>query len=346
MFPLEFAFDIVSEYSEAGEIVLDPFAGRGSSIYAAANQGRYGVGFEINPVGWIYSQAKLAPAKKRFVIKRLQDINEIANDYRSNDLPPFFRACFSPTVLSFLLAARENLNWKRNKSDRTLMALLLIYLHGKYGQTLSNQMNHTKSMWPEYSIRWWNEKNLKPPKINCYEFLLQRIEWRYQKGLPSISDSKVYLGDSTKILGKSYNNFSSTLPAGKVSLLFTSPPYKGVTNYHKDQWLRLWLLGGSSSPTGESKKHKGRFDSEKGYKELLLSVFSKVAPLMAKEFTVYVRTSTRKITYETTLCVLEECFPKARQESKESPFQKKTQTTLIGNKSSAPSEVDIIITNR
>ena len=34
MFPLEFALDVVEKYSKKGDYIIDPFAGRCSSIYA------------------------------------------------------------------------------------------------------------------------------------------------------------------------------------------------------------------------------------------------------------------------------------------------------------------------
>ncbi|MBW8010488.1 MAG: site-specific DNA-methyltransferase [Chloroflexi bacterium] len=342
MFPLEFAFQIVSEFSKPGQVVLDPFAGRASSIYAAATQGRYGFGIEVNPVGWVYAQAKLNPARMHFVEKRLKVLSKDASELQNNikELPPFFHACYSKNVLCFLMSARKNLNWQKNRTDRTLMAFILVYLHGKRGQTLSNQMNHTKSMGPGYSLKWWKNKGLDPPSIQCFDFLSQRIRWRYKKGTPPVTTSNVILGDSAEILKKSYRNFTNK----KVSLFFTSPPYKGVTNYHKDQWLRLWLLGGSETPLGVSQKHKGRFESREEYRSLLDHVFETSSQLMAKRCTIYVRTSSRKFTYDTTLEILEKHFPKAKQNIIDSPIKGKTQTTLMGNKSIMPGEVDIKLT--
>ena len=34
MFPIDFAFDVVSKYSKKGDYIIDPFAGRFSSVYA------------------------------------------------------------------------------------------------------------------------------------------------------------------------------------------------------------------------------------------------------------------------------------------------------------------------
>ena len=82
------------------------------------------------------------------------------------------------------------------------MAFILIYLHGKLGQALSNQMRQTKAMWHTYSVKWWKERNLLPPEIDIKNFLLPRIRWRYEKGIPQITDSDVVMANSVTALLK------------------------------------------------------------------------------------------------------------------------------------------------
>ncbi len=48
-FPLELPWRLIKAYSFAGETVLDPFMGSGTALRAAADLGRNGVGYEINP---------------------------------------------------------------------------------------------------------------------------------------------------------------------------------------------------------------------------------------------------------------------------------------------------------
>lgn len=344
MFPLEFAFEVVQKYSESGQLVIDPFAGRASSIYAAATQGRFGLGIEINPLGWIYAQAKLNPAPLASVETRLHDITRFANKYheQATALPRFFRSCYSTNVRAFLLAARSNPNWKRNQVDRTLMAFILVYLHGKLGEGLSNQMRMTKAMGPVYSVRWWKEHNFKPPEVDCNAFFLSRIRWRYATGVPDITSSVVRLGDSTLILQNEANK-AKEKTGRRCSLLFTSPPYCGITDYHKDQWLRLWLLGGTEQPLWSSEIHKGRFDSKVAYRSLLDNVFGQATQFMDKHATIYVRTDSREFTFTTTLEVLRGHFPKWKEKIKSAPVSSRTQTDICGNKSSRPGEIDIIL---
>lgn len=342
MFPLEFAFETVEEYSKKGDFILDPFAGRFSSIFAGSVTGRKGVGIEINPVGWLYGKAKIHPAYMDQVLERLRFIYLKRNNYKRTmeNMPTFYRLCFCDDVLKFLLSARKNLKWKRLKIDATLMSIILVYLHGKIGQSLSNQMKMTKAMGMNYSINWWKENNMKtPPEINPYDFLKNRIKWRYGKGLPQTElETETILGDSTKIL----LNMVKT-KQNKFSLLFTSPPYCSVTNYYSDQWLRYWMLGGAGNPLTLNEKHKDRFNNKLEYYDLLNDVFENCSYLMKKKSTIYVRTDIRQFTLETTINILKRNFPDHKMRKITADVDKRTQTDIMGNSSLKRGEIDIIM---
>src|SRR5437868_1485652 len=100
MFPAEFADLVIAKHTKEGDTVLDPFAGRGTAVFSAATQGRRGIGVEINPVGWVYARAKLAPAKKELVAARFEELGRSAKDYRgeADRLPLFFQRCFTQKV--------------------------------------------------------------------------------------------------------------------------------------------------------------------------------------------------------------------------------------------------------
>ena len=315
MFPIQFAFEIVERFSTEGDFVLDPFAGRCSSIYAASVLGRKGWGIEINPVGWLYGKVKLNPAVFNKVEKRLRDVKALENTFikKIPELPKFFHYCFCADVLKFLLVCRAYLDWKTNDVDATLMATILVHLHGKLGEGLSNQMRQTKAMGPEYSVNWWIQNGMeKPPQINPFDFILNRLRWRYKHGIPVGAEARILLGDSVTELDK-LKKLSKT-KCFKFSLLFTSPPYYSITNYHSDQWLRLWMLGNKPYPNSEKHEHKGRFLSKEKYQDLLLKVFSQSSKLMKSQSVIYVRTDARKFTFNCTKETLEKCFPAHKME--------------------------------
>lgn len=347
MFPNEFAFDVVSRFTREGDWVLDPFAGRFSSIYAAISQRRNGVGIEINPVGWVYGQSKLHPAPQRLVEERLKEICNRARYFGTRShktLPKFFSHCYTPRVLSFLLAAKCDLDWKNDPIDTTLMGLILVFLHAKKGSGLSNQMRQSKAMAPDYSVKWWTEHNMKPPNLNPFDFMQTKIDWRYKQGIPSETGEGVAsLADSTIELEQIIAKVElGELP--KFRLLLTSPPYYDITHYHYDQWLRYWMLGGPSWPSKAEDKHRGRFSSQVAYRELLDSVFRQAAQIMTDDAVIYVRTDKRQFTLKTTRNLLQRHFPDWKLEEIARPVIGQTQTALFGDFGPKPGEVDIVMT--
>ena len=347
MFPTHFADGVVADHTKPGDIVLDPFAGRGTAVFSAAHQGRQGIGLEINPVGWVYGKTKLGPAAQPEVAKRFREIGELAGGYGdvAGALPEFFAHCFSARVRRYLMAARENLDWRASRVDRTVMALMLVYLHGKQGAALSNQMRQTKSMAPDYAVRWWRERGLVPPDLDPVDFLVSRLRWRYARGLPTIDGSEMYLADSEQEM--TLIDLRLRERDAKVRLLFTSPPYFKLTNYHYDQWLRLWLLGGppNANRVPGTSDLRGKFENMARYRLLLANVFGGAASLMAPESVVYVRTGLGEETYEVTLQVLREVFPGHQLETQPRPYSKPTQTQLFGDSGVKKGEIDIVLSS-
>ena len=337
MFPFDFALQAIREHTQPGDAVLDPFMGRGTTLVAAASLGRHAAGVEINSIAWLYAQTKLNPASKILVLKRLAEIDELSKSTVLAPMPEFFTWAFSTEILKFLLAARAHLDWKKSKADRTLMAFILVDLHGKDQASLSNQMRQTKSMAPDYAVRWWKGQNMVPRPKNAIEILKQKIDWRYRHGLPEFQvETKAIQGDSSQELRKASS-------IGPFKLLLTSPPYFGVINYNYDQWIRGWLLGGHEYPVTSGGEWQNRFNNKIDYQRLLLEVFSSAAPLLRDDARILVRTDARAFTLETTLKILGEVFPRKTIQKIHRPVIGKTQTQLFGDKGEKPGEVDILL---
>ena len=350
MFPTSFADEVVKNYTRPGDAVLDPFAGRGTAIFSAAIQKRPATGIEINPLGYVYANAKLNPGAYKDVTRRLEELARNAHCYRqaAYSLPKFFHLCFTDKVLEFLLAARASLKWRRSKTDRTLMALILISLHGKRHQSLSNQMRQSTAMAPAYCIRWWIKKDLTPPDIDPVSFIQKRIDWRYVHGIPNIKDASVFLADSLHKLPVLARDVKANKRL-RAKLLLTSPPYHNVTNYYYDQWLRLWLLGCSDIPGKQEKRYGGKFSNLEKYCHLLNQVFARAKPILADDAIIYIRTDQRESTLKTTRAVLTEIFPEKQITETLCPLNPTRQTKPY-SRGGAPKktncEVDLILEPR
>ena len=334
MFPVSFAEKYIDMYSKPGDTIVDPFCGRGTSNYVANLLGRTSIGCDVNPVAWVYSKAKTDPARR--VDQLFRRVDELWKLRKCSDSKPkneFQRFAWMPKVLSFLNSARRELNWRRSKVDWTLAGIILVYLHGKLGGGLSNQMRQSKSMAPEYAVRWWMKRSMEPPDLDPVEFIKSRILWRYEKGLYEVGcKSRIYLGDAREKL-KRLNNVGATL-------LITSPPYKGVTNYEYDNWIRLWFLGGADWPVWRQEQ---RYSNRNRYGEMIGGVFSVAKKMMAKDACLVVRTDRRRFTLETTVCVLNDLWPKHQLYGRVNLARKPTQTALFGDKAEKPGEVDLLI---
>jgi len=180
---------------------------------------------------------------------------------------------------------------------------------------------------------------MEPPDIDPVEFLKQRIEWRYKKGKPELG-GEVLLGNSLRILNSGYRRTAFSKP---FDLLFTSPPYCGVTNYHCDQWLRLWMLGRPPSPKRRGGRWEKKFESEEDYEELLAAAFGGAAKRMKDDAIVVVRTDAREFTRNATIKTLQEAFPHKELKQESQPFDRQTQTALYGDTSEKPREVDLVM---
>jgi DNA modification methylase len=345
MFPLDFARRVIARYTDSGDTVIDPFSGRGTTVFCAAEAGRTGVGAEITALGWLYAKVKLGPAPEEQVVDRIGKIyaTSLENpwDHAAADMPEFFHVCFCRNVLRFLLAARSELDWRGNGVDATAMAFILVHLHGKMSgsrpSALSNQMRQSKAMAPGYSVEWWRKNGYdEPPVIDPVAFLKARLRWRYARGVLPRHDSRVVLGDCRDVFPR--HGFR---PA---KLLLTSPPYCGVTSYYYDQWLRFWMLGESEHPTKTGGGWKGKFKGELAYRELLRGAFGAASPMLADDAVIYVRTDARRLTLDITREVLSEVFPGKSMREHAAPFGKATQTHLFGDTSAKPGETDLVLT--
>lgn len=331
MFPVEFVRHAVEAFCPSGGAVLDPFCGRGTVPYVAKVTGRPSLGTDLNPVAFLFSSAKTDPEPSvQAVLDRVVDVTKAV---MPGDLVPeneFQTWAWCPPALGFLRAARRLLDWQRSRCDRTLMAVILVHLHGKTGNAISNQMHQTKGMAPDYALRWWGERKMAPPDIDPGAYFASKVRWRYRHGIPGGPTAEIVLGDARDVLPRTSRRFA---------MLLTSPPYRNVTNYRVDNWIRLWMLGEGPLPSWEVSQ---RYGHRERYAGLLSDVFRAASRLLLPDAPVYVRTDARSFTLNATADALKSLWPD-RCLLAQHGRARKSQTALYGDGSVKPGEVDLLI---
>ena len=74
MFPPELPNYFIQKFTEKGDIVLDPFCGRGTTPVQAMSQLRYGIGNDFNELAFALSNGKIANPSEKKVARRLKTL--------------------------------------------------------------------------------------------------------------------------------------------------------------------------------------------------------------------------------------------------------------------------------
>jgi len=73
-FPAALTHAFIARYSRPGDVVLDPFSGRGTTPLQACAEGRIGVGNDLNPFAHLLTAAKVEPATRAEAATRLASL--------------------------------------------------------------------------------------------------------------------------------------------------------------------------------------------------------------------------------------------------------------------------------
>ena len=108
MFPLDFPQRVIAEYHEPNTAILDPFCGRGTSLFAARKSGIYSIGIDSSPVAAAIARSKVlctTPEKILLVAKRILSSN------KNPQVPvgEFWEYAYHPETLYSICKLRESL---------------------------------------------------------------------------------------------------------------------------------------------------------------------------------------------------------------------------------------------
>jgi hypothetical protein len=284
MFPLDFPLRVLRR-SGPRQWVLDPFCGRGTTLFAARLLGLPSVGLDSNPLATALAGAKVPSVSARQVIAAARYI--LRQRQQATDVPggAFWRHAYSPTTLQQLCRLREGLIESCDTDARiVLRAILLGALHGpfsKHGTSyFSNQCPRTFAPKPRYALDFWKSRGLRPPKIDVLDILRTRAN-RYLREQPPQVGGILRVGDARAA------NVYADLPP--ISHVVTSPPYYGMRTYRQDQWLRNWFLGGPDTVDYASREVDLAHSSPEAFVRQLAEVWKNVRRVCKRDAMLVVR---------------------------------------------------------
>jgi hypothetical protein len=270
-FPAALTHAFIARYSRPGDVVLDPFSGRGTTPLQACAEGRIGVGNDLNPFAHLLTASKVQPATRPAATTRLTQLrlawNGEATTYvalalrviadpagtripragsreasgAEEAVPPEVALAFHPETLAQLLFVRTSLRLD-DRTDRFLAAAITGILHGKSASYLSELMPNTFSMAPRYVRDFAARTAFASPRRDVFDGLAAKLDRLFRQPPPPI-EGIALLGDARDVAQSAREALRQLGRPDRVRLVVTSPPYLRVVKYGYYNWLRTWFLG-------------------------------------------------------------------------------------------------------
>ena len=227
----------IQRYAEPGQLIYDPFMGRGTTLIEAKLLGCNVIGNDVNPLSTILTAPRLCEQSLEKITQRIEQITLPELEIEDEDLLVFFEK----QTLSELYA------WRRYFKARQATGIF-DEVDAWLQMTACNRLTgHSKGFFSVYTLPPNQATTLKAQgKINAKRS--QKPEYRNTKEL-ILKKSKSLLRQK---LPHNYNASTSTLLCRSadatpeiqdesVQLIVTSPPFLDIVNYVGDNLLRNWF---------------------------------------------------------------------------------------------------------
>jgi DNA modification methylase len=244
----------IERYSKKGDTVLDPFCGRGTTVFEANISGRIGIGVDISPLAIQIAKSKMRKVTYEQIENRLKEI-----DFSKRYIKEYskFKDIYHKNIYSQIVNLKKQL--LDNPIDNLIKAIILGRLHGHSPAFFSAFSFNVISISPE-AFRKQNIKHgSKPEDRDVVPRILIKAKTILKDPIIEQPKSKLYLAKSTKL----------PLHNDSIDLIVTSPPFLSVINYIDDNWLRFWFLGYNNKDLEKLRKVLIQTDDLDEYKEFI-----------------------------------------------------------------------------
>jgi DNA methylase len=234
----------IERLTKPGDVVYDPFMGRGTTFIEAALLGRIPYGCDINPLSEILIRPRLTPPPIQEVKSRLEAIDLNRTVEVPEDLLVFYH-------FKTLQAITNLRNYLLDKADADGLDNVDAWIR----MVATNRLTgHSPGFFSVYTLppnqavsvasqRRINEKRQQTPPFRIVpEIILKKS--RSLLGKLTLPDRQVLqeIAHQALMFTGSCEN-TPIIPDESVALVATSPPFLDIVNYQTDNWLRSWFNG-------------------------------------------------------------------------------------------------------
>lgn len=226
----------IRKYSEAGDIVLDPFGGRGTTALQAALLGRIPWTSDINPLSSTIIRSKLNPVRLDEVVLALNQV-DFRRPVTLTGYKELFQPFYHPDTYRELVNLKQAIKKHSGRVFDFIELIALSRLHGHSPGFFSVYSFPQISIPPE-SQRSINAKRHQEPEYRAVApRIIRKAAQALRDGFTSqyaelMAEARVEVSDSRKL---------KYAPDKSVDLIVTSPPFLDKVDYLADNWLEMWF---------------------------------------------------------------------------------------------------------
>jgi hypothetical protein len=233
----------ISLLTKKGDVVYDPFSGRGTTVIEAGLLGRNVIANDANPLSRIMTEPRFFPPDSSAVEKRLASVPQNGNSAEI-DLSMFYHLDTEREIVALreYLLARKAAH-RDDMLDRWIAMVATNRLTGHSkgffsvytlppNQAVSprsqERINRQRSQVPEY-------RDTRRIILAKTASLLRTLKDEERRNLARAGKAAVLLSEDAQA--------TREIPDGSVRLTVTSPPFLDIVQYREDNWLRCWFNG-------------------------------------------------------------------------------------------------------
>ena len=234
----------IERLSDEGDVVYDPFSGRGTTAVEAALRGRKVVANDISPLSSIFARPRLEVPHVSEVDARLNAIDLKHKIRPVLDLSMFFHKDTERELLNL----RAYLNARRRSRsedaiDRWIRMVATNRLTGHSPGFFSvYTLPPNQAISAEGQVKINRRLEQKPPYRSVRELILRKSV-QLQSGLTAADRERLRRAAAHARFLEGAAAATRTLGHNSMQLTVTSPPFLDIVQYAKDNWLRCWFNG-------------------------------------------------------------------------------------------------------
>ena len=234
----------IDRLTNEGDLVYDPFSGRGTTAVEAALRGRRVIVNDINPLSAIFARPRLEVPHVSEVDARLNALELTPRARPAVDLSMFFHSHTERELLNL----RAYLNARRRSRsedaiDRWIRMVATNRLTGHSPGFFSvYTLPPNQAVSADNQVRI-NQRLGQVPEYRNVRELILRKSIQLQGDLTANDRDRLRRAASHARFLEQPAAVTRAIFDDSVQLTVTSPPFLDVVQYAKDNWLRCWFNG-------------------------------------------------------------------------------------------------------